>query len=198
MKVLALIALILLCIGEADAQKIDTTLRDEVLAMEKVDQDARRKCTGTADEQTKCIVEIAEKIDTPHTQRLTQIVATHGFPSRSIVGERAQRAFMIMLQHVTDESLRAKLVEPIKLAFERKEIGPMEYANFIDRHLIRTGKRQLYGSGFDMKDGKMVLSPTEDLSNLDARRKAIGLPPMTEVVKKMKEIYKLEVVIPKS
>ena len=196
MKILGLITLILLGFFEANAQKINTDLRDELLAMEKVDQDARHKCTGTADEQTKCLVEIAEKIDTPHTLRLNQIVATHGFPSRSLVGEKGHRAFMIMLQHVTDESLREKLVEPIKLAFERREIEPMEYANFIDRHLIRTGKKQLYGSGFDMQDGKMVLAPTEDLPNLEARRKSIGLPPMSEVVKKMREAYKLEVVIP--
>ena len=196
MKIFGLIALILLVFAEVQAQKINTTLRDELLAMEKVDQDARRKCTGTADEQTKCIVEIAEKIDTPHTQRLAQIVAQHGFPSRSIVGETGQRAFMVMLQHVTDEPLREKLVEPIKLAFERKEIEPQDYANFIDRHLLRHGKKQLYGSNFEIGDGKMVLSPTEDLPNLEARRKSIGLPPMSEVVKNMKEIYKLDVVIP--
>ena len=196
MKLFGLIALILLGFWGADAQ-VNTALRDELLAMEKVDQDARSKCTGaTADEQKKCIVEIAEKIDTPHTRRLEQIVASHGFPSRSIVGDDGQRAFMILLQHVTSESLREKLVEPVTRAFERKELDPQGYANFIDRHRLRTGRLQLYGSGWEFKDGKMVLSPTEDLKNLEARRKAIGLPPMSEAVKMMKEIYKLEVVIP--
>ena len=34
-----------------------------------------REWYGTADEQTKCIVQVAEKIDTPHTRRLEQIGA---------------------------------------------------------------------------------------------------------------------------
>jgi hypothetical protein len=72
----------------------------------------------------------------------------------------------------------------------------MDYANFIDRLRLHRGKKQLYGSGFEFKDGKMVLSPTEDMRNLDKRRTRIGLPPLTEHVKMMKETYHLEVVIP--
>lgn len=73
----------------------------------------------------------------------------------------------------------------------------MGYANFVDRLRLHQGKKQLYGSGFEFKDGKMVLSPTEDLKHLERRRAKIGLPPMAEAIKMMKEIYHLEVVMPK-
>jgi len=72
----------------------------------------------------------------------------------------------------------------------------MGYANFVDRLQLHQGKKQLYGTGFEFKDGKMVLSPTEDLKHLEKRRTKIGLPPMSEAVKMMKEIYHLEVVYP--
>lgn len=41
------------------------------------------------------------------------------------------------------------------------------------------------------------MSPAEDIKNLDARRKQIGLPPMADYVKMLKEFYKLEVVLEK-
>ena len=72
----------------------------------------------------------------------------------------------------------------------------MAYANFVDRLRLHQKKKQLYGTGFDLKDGKMILSPTEDLKGLEKRRKKIGLPPMSEAVKMMKELYHLEVVVP--
>jgi len=72
----------------------------------------------------------------------------------------------------------------------------MAYANFVDRLRLHQKKKQLYGTGFDLKDGKMILSPTEDLKDLEKRRKKIGLPPMSEAVKMMKELYHLEVVVP--
>jgi hypothetical protein len=34
------------------------------------------------------------------------------------------------------------------------------------------------------------------MKNLDKRRTRIGLPPLAELVKMMKEMYKLEVVVP--
>ena len=185
--------------GTLAAQVSNSALRDELLAMEKVDQDERRKCSaGDADFQMKCFVEIAKTIDSPYTERLEKIFDTHGFPDSKMVGPDGQNAFMILLQHTIGDRLRLKAVKPITKAFKRKEMSPQDYANFIDRLRLHQGKGQLYGSGFEFKDGKMVLSKTEDLKNLERRRRKIGLPPMSETVKMMKEIYKLEIEIPET
>ena len=72
----------------------------------------------------------------------------------------------------------------------------MDYANFVDRLRLHQKKKQLYGSGFEFKDGKMVLSPTEDMKNLEKRRAKIGLPPLAEYIRVMKETYHLDVEIP--
>lgn len=179
------------------AQVSNPTLRDELLAMEKVDQDERNRCnSGDADLQMKCYVDVAKRIDEPNTVRLTRIFDTHGLPDTKTVGREGLNAFMILLQHTIGDELRIKAEKPITKAFRRKEITPQDYANYIDRLRLHMGKKQLYGSGFDLKDGKMVLSPTEDIRNLEKRRRKIGLPPMSEAVKMMKEIYKLEVETP--
>jgi hypothetical protein len=65
-----------------------------------------------------------------------------------------------------------------------------------DRVLVHDGQKQRYGSQFDVKDGKLVAQPVEDLSHLDARRASLGLPPMAEYVKLMHEMFKVPVVWP--
>ena len=74
----------------------------------------------------------------------------------------------------------------------------MSYANFIDRMLVDQGKPQIYGSNFVTENGRLVMSPVEDPGKLDERRKAAGLPPISEYMKMLKEVYKLEVVMPQS
>src|SRR5215203_1269325 len=127
------------------AQVTNPALRDELLAMEKIDQDARQKCTaGDADLQMKCFVEIAKTIDTPNTARLEKIFDTYGFPDTKMVGPDGQNAFMILLQHTIGDELRLKAVKPITKAFKKKEISSQDYANFIDRLRLHQGKGQLY------------------------------------------------------
>jgi hypothetical protein len=172
-------------------------LRDELVSMLKVDQDARGKCVnGPADEQVECHAVLSKTIDEPHIKRLEEIFDKIGFPNSAKVGREGMQAFMILLQHAPTDTLRVKSLKPITAAFKNKEISPMDYANFVDRLRLHLGKKQLYGSGFEFKEGKMVMSPTEDMKNLERRRRKIGLPPLVEHVKTIKEMYKLEVVVP--
>jgi hypothetical protein len=197
MKILFIIIFGLFLFSFVKAQALNNTLREELLAMEKIDQKARKECsTGGADEQIKCLGKTAETIDTPNTKRLEEIFKKYGFPTVKLVGKDGFQAFLLLLQHSTSDSLREKSLKPIKQEFKRGEISPLEYANFTDRLLLHQGKPQIYGSGFETKDGKLVMSKIKDIKNLDKRRRKIGLPPIAEYVKILKEIYKLEVEMP--
>lgn len=196
MKCFATAFVFFLFVSIANAQELNTALREELLAMEKTDQEARKKCSnGTADEQIQCLEKIAQTIDAPNTKRLEEIFKKHGFPTVKLVGRDGFQAFLLLLQHSTFDRLREKSLKPIGKAFKRGEITPLEYANFTDRLLLHQGKPQIYGSGFETKDGKLVMNKTKDIKNLDRRRKKIGLPPIAEYVKMLKEIYNLEVEI---
>jgi hypothetical protein len=188
--------LILVCAAAAFPQT-DPALRDELLKMRDVDQKAREECAkGNGDEQIKCLAETLEKVDKPNTARLNEIFSQQGFPTNKLVGKDGVEAFLLLLQHAPDETLRQKCLKPITKAFKRKEIPPMAYANYVDRLLVRQNKPQIYGSNFDIKGGKLVMSETRDRKNLDKRRRRIGLPPIEEYAKKLKEFYNLEVEIP--
>lgn len=188
---------VLLLFTSAAAAQQYPALRDELIQLEKVDQDARLKCiTGKADEQIKCFAEISKAIDEPNTKRLEQIFDQIGFPNTAKVGKDGFQAFMIVLQHAPTDELRVRSLRPITKAFKKKELPAMEYANFVDRLRLHQGKKQLYGAGFEIKDGKLVLSPTEDIKNLEKRRAKIGLPPMAEYIKTLEDIYHLKAVYP--
>ena len=135
LSVLPLIICAVLLSGAAlFAQAQYPKIRAELLAMEKVDQDARTKCTnGTADQQVKCLGEISKTIDEPNTKRIIEIFNEIGFPNTAKVGKDGLQAYMILLQHASSDDLRVKSLDPITAAFKNKEIMPVDYANFVDR-----------------------------------------------------------------
>ena len=192
------LALFIVCPNSPAAQDINTSIRDELIAMEKADQKARTKCTdGPVTDQINCFAEVSQRVDQAHAKRLTEIFDSIGFPDTAKVGREGMSAFLLLLQHMPTIELRERSLEPITRAFSNKEMPPMAYANFVDRLRVQKGKKQIYGSNFDLKDGRMVLSPTEDLTHLDKRRADIGLPTFAEYVRELKALYKMEVVLPK-
>jgi hypothetical protein len=194
MKIASIIIFIFALFSLAKSQLPEKNLREELLAMREADQKTRQECVKkNADEQLKCFVEIDKTIDTPNTKRLEEIFKQYGFPTVQSVGRDGVDAFLLLLQHSNSDALREKNLKPIKKAFKEKEISPSDYAAFIDRFLTHQNKPQIYGSNFDMKNGKLVMSRTKDIKNLDKRRLKIGLPPIAEYVKIVKEIYNLEV-----
>jgi len=186
--------LMFLCVADSAAQS-NLPLRGELLKMVAVDQKAREECVKhDAEGQVKCLAETFEKIDKPHTKRLNEIFDRTGFPTMKTVGKEGVKAFMIMLQHTSDEVLRRKCLKPLAKGFKRREIPATDYANYVDRLLVHQNKPQIYGSNFDFKDGKLVMSAVKDRKNLDRRRRKIGLPPIEEYAKMLKEVYNLEVI----
>lgn len=181
-----------------DAQTSNEKLRDELLKMRDVDQKVREDCPKkSVGEQMKCYAEIGEKVDKPNTKRLKEIYEESGFPTRKTVGKEGVEAFMLILQHTPDEALRQKMLKPIKKAFKRKEISANEYTNYVDRLLVHQGKPQIYGSNFDFKDGKLMMSKVKDLKNLAKIRRKAGLPTIEEYAEVLRKVYNLEVEIPK-
>ena len=178
------------------SQVSNNDLRSELLAMRDRDQKAREDCpTGNPDDQMKCYAKVGETVDKLHTQRLEEIVRRLGVPTAEMVGPDGVRAFFLVLQHSPSLELKKKSVKGIKKAFEAKVLSAWDYVGFTDRLLSNLGKPQVYGSNFDFKDGKLVMSRTKDRKNLDARRKKMGLPPIAEYARELGELYKMEVVI---
>jgi hypothetical protein len=171
-------------------------LRDELLRLGREDQAAREGFGAAAATNDTAYMRRLMHGDSLRTARLRAIVEAHGWPGRRLVGREAAKSAWLILQHSDALDLQQSLLPKLWVAADSGEVSKGEVAMLTDRVLLRSGKRQRYGSGFSMRDGRMVLDSVESLDGLDARRAAGGLPPMAEYARVLGEVYKVPVVWP--
>lgn len=173
-------------------------LRQELLQMMKVDQDARKKLLELMKKRSlenhkdvstalnsKELEEI-NKIDTQNQKRLKEIVAQHGWPGQSLVGKEGANAAWLLVQHAdTDRAFQQKCLDLMK-AMPAGEVEKKNIAYLTDRVLVGQKKQQRYGTQLD---NKCEPQPIEDPDNLDKRRAEMGLNTMAEYLKQARQMY---------
>lgn len=125
-------------------------------------------------------------IDERNRNRLKEIFKEHGFPTRKLVGRDAMFGIFLMIQHADgDKEWQRSQLKNIEEAVKHEDLDGQCYAYLYDRIKVNSGEKQLYGTQFAKVDpiNKVVeLAQTEDVENLNKRRRELGLMPI--------EIYK--------
>lgn len=117
------------------------------------------------------------------------VVAKHGWPSKSLVGGQGAKDAWILVQHAdTDRVFQQKCLDQMK-ALPKDEVDQRDTAYLTDRVLVGTGKKQLYGTQVIFKDGKAAPNPIKNPDQVDLRRKAMGLEPLAEYLKFVEQVY---------
>jgi hypothetical protein len=174
-------------------QQYNSFLETELLAMGMIDQEVRERVASAMRSGATIshdLVKEQDRVDRENLAKLKEIVSKHGWPTVSLVGKEASKSAFLIVQHGTHdlpfmfECLR--LMEP---HLATGEASKPNYALLYDRTALHSGKKQRYGSQVKPKNGKWVMEPCEDPANVDARRKAMGLPPMSEYLKVIEEVY---------
>lgn len=176
--------------------KLNHALRKEFLEMERIDQKIRGELKGD-NFNNKEIIDRMNEIDSANTKRLKETLKANGWPGADIVGRDGAEAIFLIIQHSPDYKFQEEMLPYIKQAAKRGELSLQDYALLTDRTRVHAGKMQFYGTQASVKDGKLVIDPIEDERNVDERRKAIGLPAMSEYINLLKDMYKLPVEKPK-
>jgi hypothetical protein len=111
-----------------------------------------------------------------------EIIARHGWPFRSVIGESAAMHLSALVAHADERNtFRRKALEAMSVAVKAGEADPRHFAHIYDRTCAVAREPQLYGSLIAPKDGEgIVIWPVLDPEQLDARRRGIGLPPLSE------------------
>lgn len=127
--------------------------------------------------------------DWSNLRRLERIVAEHGWPRRSAVGDKAAAAAFLVIHHAGLE--RQKRYLPlVQAAVAAGEARAADLALLEDRILMREGRKQRYGSQLqDDGRGGWEFYPIEDEHTVDERRKAVGLPPLAEYAREFGLVY---------
>lgn len=136
------------------------------------------------------LVVILDSIKGRNTSRLKEIVEQYGWPGKSLVGEDGANAAWLLIQHADrDRKFQRYCLELMKEAAQKGEIPLQHVAYLTDRLLVAEGKKQIYGTQFTTENGKLVPFPIENEADVDKRRKEVGLPPLSEYIKRLKKIY---------
>ncbi|MYM37698.1 hypothetical protein GTP38_25605 [Duganella sp. FT94W] len=125
-------------------------------------------------EKDKIEVEISDT-DEANQRELEHLLSQCGWPGMLDKKRAAFSAFLIIQHAPLDYQL--KHFEMVKAANGRGEISNDKFVWLVDRILVKQGKPQLYGTEFEYGSNK--LAPIMDPKNLNARRKKMGLSPIS-------------------
>ncbi|MEA2415431.1 MAG: hypothetical protein QOI58_2088 [Thermoanaerobaculia bacterium] len=181
------LAIVLLFTATACRTLNPDALRDELLAMNKADQEVRQR--WIKDHKNPTLNAEMQQLDARHVKRLRQIVKRYGWPGKSLVGAKATSGAWTLVQHGGSEFLHEML--PVMEAAAKK--GELSYglvATSIDRVRIADGKKQLYGTQFDTSGSKCEPLPIDDPEHLDERRDAAGLGSIATYTEQLCALYK--------
>jgi hypothetical protein len=123
-----------------------------------------------------------------NAQALRHIVARNRWPGRSLVGEEAcQAAVLIALHADHDTPFQHALLRLLHEAARSGEATFAQWAHLHDRCLVHTARQQMYGTQYWYRpDGRLEPHPIADPGNLDARRTEVGLPPFAEAAERLR------------
>jgi hypothetical protein len=124
-----------------------------------------------------------------HAARLAQFLAQHGWPGEPLVGvDGAQAAWLIVQHAIAQPALQRQALDALTAAAARGEVPAWQAAKLEDRIRTFEGRLQRYGTQFDWDQaGQLNPLPIEDLTGLDERRRAVGLPPLDEDIRAQRE-----------
>ncbi|NPA45166.1 MAG: hypothetical protein GXO49_06520, partial [Chlorobi bacterium] len=122
--------------------------------------------------------------DSINEKRIREIINQYSWPGISSVGEKANTAVWLIIQHAslnTQELYLPYLRESVK----QGESKAYDLAYLEDRILSNKGEPQKYGTQIDInpETGKYKLYKLEDPKNVNIRRAEIGLGPIEEYLK---------------
>jgi hypothetical protein len=175
-----------------------SALRDTLVRKGVEDQAGRDSVTlAIASNDTAFLGRLARG-DSVRSRWLQQVVAERGWPRRSVFGDEAAGAAWLIVQHSPMIEFQEAMLPVLETEERRGEVRPPDVAMLSDRIRMHRHQPQRYGTQFSLKGDKLVADSILDLTKLDSLRAAVGLPPMTEYVNVLAEMYRMPVEWPPS
>jgi hypothetical protein len=160
-----------------------------------MNDEVRERLLAMAAEDRRVLVELArsgellrgyaprmEDVHRRNARELLALVQVHGWPGRSVAGDDGMHAAWLVLQHAIGEpAVQRGCLPLLRDAVARGDATPAQVAYLEDRIAFFERRPQRYGTQFDW-DERGMMSPwvIEDPANVDARRAAVGLPPLAD------------------
>lgn len=159
----------------------DTPLSQTLSLLDERDQGIRRRLI--ADSKNPALAAQMSQVDAADRARLKQIIRQGGWPGFDLAGTDGEADAFIIVQHSDeDRAFQERCLPLIQAAVGRGQAMPSDVAYLTDRLRVNAGQPQVYGTQGD--------APTEDAAQVDQRRASVGLGPLAEYRRQLKQIYK--------
>jgi hypothetical protein len=171
-------------------------LRAELIAMAAEDQRVRAELLAEGTLFQGYHPRMAE-VHHRNAARLSAIMDRVGWPGRRLVGVDAADAAWLVLQHsIGDPAVMRRGLSLLRSA-AADEVAPAQLAMLEDRVRILSGLPQRYGTQFDWdSDGVMNPHEIEDPDKVEELRRDVGLAPLAEKVREIREGVAREGAVP--
>ena len=143
---------------------------------------------GVDASQMRAAMTEQSKLDPQLIRQVDSLIAVHGYPGKSKVGEYQKSTAFLVIQHHPDE----KYLPLLTAAADKGELNWSSVALLVDRVKMEKGEKQLYGSQLGpAMHGSYTLQPIEDEPNVNVRRAKVGLGPLEDYLKNLNINYQV-------
>ncbi|MCW3124358.1 MAG: hypothetical protein JWO03_16 [Bacteroidetes bacterium] len=197
MKRTLLILLSISCLSPAIGQNVTYNKKEDTASLTQSlikqldtiyhdDQDGRVMADSLAKIygwQAKVISDLGDVMsikDSINRVKVCGIIDKCGWLGKDIIGQNGNTTLFLVIQHA-DLSVQKKYLPVLREAVKKGSARGSDLALMEDRMALRTGRKQIYGSQISMYEGDSFycVCPLEDPDNVDKRRAAVGLRPMS-------------------
>lgn len=168
----------------------DTLLKNRLEEIRMKDQSLRlllpevSKKFGQNSDEHAYFWTLIHREDRANELAITKIIDENGWLGTNRVGEAANQALWLVVQHAPVE-MQEKYLPYLQESVEKNESDGWYLAFLEDRILMYNGKKQKFGSQakYDA-EGQPYIYPIEDVKHVNERREKLGLEPIEEYAKK--------------
>lgn len=125
-----------------------------------------------------------EALHIKNAEILNKIIEKIGYPTVEKVGEKANNAAWLVIQHsISKPEFMKKCAALLEKAVSENLANPKQLAYLSDRIAVFEDGTQLYGTQFDWdENGEMNPKLFDDIEKVNERRKSVGLNSLQEQI----------------
>ncbi|MBI3572395.1 hypothetical protein HY091_02605 [Candidatus Kaiserbacteria bacterium] len=153
----------------------------EIDAMAAADQEMRQKAIKENSWDAT--------IDARNTARMKEIIGKIGWPTAAKVGRDSSSNAWLLVQHADRDVQFQEQCLVLMKQEPMSEVDPRNIAMLEDRVRVNSNQSQLYGTQYRAVNGEHKPLPIEDETNVDKRRKQMGLDTLEENIAAMYKAY---------
>lgn len=173
-------------------------LRSRLLRIDRIDAALRARWAAAGFPARGPLARELRALERAAAEWLRACVDAHGWPGRALVGARAAAAACRLVQHLQDASaFQRRCLRLLRAAAAAGEVPASQPAYLEDALCVQAGRAQRFGTKLRRIEtpagAALVPYPIRAAAAVDARRAAVGLPPMAQYLRRaQRRLVRLE------